>query len=244
MSKYFIESSRELPGNKNYIICINGKIYKKLEDGSLKKIRQRTNDSGYKYISIKRAESSFVHRLMAMAFLDNSENKKSVDHIDRIRSNNNLSNLRWATDEENNNNRERPLGRMIEAICNDDKDNFKTKKIFKSIAEASDWSGQSRYKIKKLLKNNESFEFKGKNYKWHDLSIPDDLDKFKPIGIIDDKDYSHYLIDAKHERIFNTNLNRLISVSKQGVPSAKLTAKGENKQKKFKISHLMIELFP
>lgn len=43
----------------------------------------------------------YVHRLVAEAFIDNPENKKEVDHIDRNNKNNNIENLRWATREEN-----------------------------------------------------------------------------------------------------------------------------------------------
>lgn len=46
----------------------------------------------------------YVSRLMAEAFLPNPENKKEVDHIDGNPQNNSLSNLRWVTSTENNNN--------------------------------------------------------------------------------------------------------------------------------------------
>lgn len=44
----------------------------------------------------------YVHRLVAQAFLSNSEEKKLVNHKDCKRTNNHLSNLEWATDHENN----------------------------------------------------------------------------------------------------------------------------------------------
>lgn len=47
----------------------------------------------------------YVHRLVAEAFLTNTENKYLVDHIDRNRLNNHVSNLRWATGQENDRNR-------------------------------------------------------------------------------------------------------------------------------------------
>lgn len=46
-----------------------------------------------------------VHRIIATTYIPNPENKEIVDHINRIRSDNRLENLRWATARENVNNR-------------------------------------------------------------------------------------------------------------------------------------------
>lgn len=45
-----------------------------------------------------------IHRLIAETFIPNPENKKTVDHIDRDIHNNDVSNLRWATDTEQKHN--------------------------------------------------------------------------------------------------------------------------------------------
>ena len=45
-----------------------------------------------------------VHKMVAIAFLENPENKRCVDYIDRCRANNHISNLRFATDSENQHN--------------------------------------------------------------------------------------------------------------------------------------------
>ncbi len=44
----------------------------------------------------------YVHRILAIAFIPNPENKKCVNHIDGNKLNNELSNLEWVTHGENN----------------------------------------------------------------------------------------------------------------------------------------------
>ena len=45
-----------------------------------------------------------VHRLVAEAFIPNPEGKPCIDHINTIRNDNRIENIRWVTYEENNNN--------------------------------------------------------------------------------------------------------------------------------------------
>lgn len=52
-----------------------------------------------------------IHRLVAITFLENPSNKPIVDHINRIRTDNRLKNLRWVTAKENAKNTNHPKTR-------------------------------------------------------------------------------------------------------------------------------------
>lgn len=62
--------------------------------------------NGYRVVSLfdGKRRNHKIHRLVANAFIPNPENKPCVDHIDTIRTNNNVNNLRWVTYEENSHN--------------------------------------------------------------------------------------------------------------------------------------------
>lgn len=81
----------------------NGKI--KYFKGKV--LKARKNKNGYFIISLckdGKYETLQISRLVASAFIPNPNNKPCVDHIDTNRENNEVSNLRWVTYKENNNN--------------------------------------------------------------------------------------------------------------------------------------------
>ena len=54
------------------------------------------------------AKRHSIHRLVGSAFIPNPDNKPTIDHINRIKTDNSVSNLRWATRQEQTDNRDYP----------------------------------------------------------------------------------------------------------------------------------------
>jgi hypothetical protein len=63
------------------------------------------NGCGYYHLRVGNGKKVLVHRLIAIAFLDNPEGKLFCDHKDRDRTNNQVENIRWATQSDNSRNR-------------------------------------------------------------------------------------------------------------------------------------------
>lgn len=69
--------------------------------------QSRIDANGYYVVTLckdRKSISTYIHRLLAEAFIPNPDNKPCVDHINTITTDNNLENLRWVTSEENSNN--------------------------------------------------------------------------------------------------------------------------------------------
>jgi len=86
-----------------YIVSNLGRVYDLELD---KYLNFFDNGAGYKVYGLRRKDKSnvairYVHRLVALAFLENPENKPQVGHKDHDRSNNVVENLYWTTQKEN-----------------------------------------------------------------------------------------------------------------------------------------------
>ena len=94
-----------IKGFENYIIFEDGMI---INFWTGLEIKTWIVQDGYYQTKLSKngkPKHFYLHRLLGEAFIPNTENKPFIDHIDRNRTNNELSNLQWVTKLENNQNK-------------------------------------------------------------------------------------------------------------------------------------------
>lgn len=63
-------------------------------------LKTHKNNRGYEFIRMNykgKIKQAYIHRLVAEAFIDNPNNYKAVNHIDKNKENNCVDNLEWCT---------------------------------------------------------------------------------------------------------------------------------------------------
>ena len=92
-----MKNFKTIPNYPNYAINKNGDVFNK----RLKIImKSRFDKYGYKRINLSKhneKKTYYIHRLVARTYLPNENNYLCVDHINSIRDDNRLENLRWCS---------------------------------------------------------------------------------------------------------------------------------------------------
>lgn len=98
------EKWKAIKGYDNYSVSTLGRVR---NDKTGRILKSNSNNKGYLFVGLSKnckGRSEKIHRLVADAFIENVYNLPIVDHIDRDRKNNEVSNLRWSTHSANTRN--------------------------------------------------------------------------------------------------------------------------------------------
>ena len=89
-----------ITGYPAYYINRLGQVY----SAHLARLLKDSNCAGYRQVNLRangQSKTVKIHRLVALAFLANPQNKPDINHKDGDKANNSLCNLEWCTAKEN-----------------------------------------------------------------------------------------------------------------------------------------------
>lgn len=131
---------------KNYEVSSFGKVRNK-KTGRILKPSCNGGYMGVGFSFGKIQKSLRVHRLVALAFIENPENKPHVNHKDKNRSNNNVDNLEWCTALENNIHKSCTLEQKTNQnlkVWRVDKETNEKLQLYNSIYDAAIWCVENK----------------------------------------------------------------------------------------------------
>lgn len=143
-----INDFKPIPEFENYGISKSGVI---INFKRQKELKCFIDKDGYYKVGFcvnNKKYNRFVHRLVAICYIDNPDNLPIVDHIDGNRTNNSVENLRWTT--YSGNSRNTKQNRKIKVI----NENTGEEKCFDTAIEASEYLNIDDKTLNKVVKIN------------------------------------------------------------------------------------------
>ena len=101
-----MEIFKDIKGYEGLYQVSNLGNVKSFHTGKERILKFKENRDNYLQVGLYKdgkGKNYYVHRLVAEAFIPKIEEKTHIDHIDGNRQNNNVNNLRWCSQKENNN---------------------------------------------------------------------------------------------------------------------------------------------
>lgn len=130
-------------------------------------LKQHINTAGYYNVQLCKdgmTKRIMTHRLIAITFIPNPDNKREVNHKDSNRLNNQIENLEWVTSKENTEHYVR-LGRKKIPKGVDTHNSILTEDVVKQIF-LSELSAEKLSKILNINKGTIASVKQGINWKW------------------------------------------------------------------------------
>ena len=164
-----MEEYKTIKNFEDYLIYKNGKVFSKKTNKFLKPYLHKK--SNYLRVDLmikgkKTRKTHNIHRLIAEHFIENKFNYKQIDHINRIRTDNRIENLRWI--DQSGNMRNRVIKRKYDLpknICMLPSGNYQVK--FRNFENGKSYSkGYGTFKNLEdaIIKRNEIDLLLNKNY--------------------------------------------------------------------------------
>lgn len=109
MEKESKEVWRRIKGFPRYKVSNKGRVKSFTNPKNPKILRPSKNKGGYLFVHLSKGKEwgngetvcVRIHQLVAKAFIPNPENKCHIDHINTLKDDNRVQNLRWVTPQEN-----------------------------------------------------------------------------------------------------------------------------------------------
>lgn len=168
------------------MVSDTGKVFSKVT----KRIRKTSyNTDGYEVIMLSRDGKqfgTFVHRLVAMAFLDNPNNYPVVNHKDENRANNHVDNLEWCSYYYNNtyhNTHVKRSERMYKTVYQYNREGHLVG-VYPNTRTAAKIVGGSHGNIASCCKHNKG-TVKGYVFSYRELSMEDALLRYERASRLD-----------------------------------------------------------